>query len=167
MGVCLVGGSGVGAAVDAFNLNATYFEQAGVPVLGAIFNKLSVTGFYSLENCRTQVTAYFDQNVEQIEKGRRPFGFLPLYPAVAGKNAMQYVDEYFRIFGEHVDVGAVLEAAKRVKEDARVSGVRDTESADGRDPKRTKLENGSPSRPMRSREEIESNAIHMGAAPSA
>jgi hypothetical protein len=33
MGVVLVGGSGVGAAVDAFNLNATYFTQANVPVM--------------------------------------------------------------------------------------------------------------------------------------
>ena len=40
----------VAVVVDAFNLNATYFEAANVPVIGAIFNKLSLNGFYSLEN---------------------------------------------------------------------------------------------------------------------
>ena len=167
MGVCLVGGSGVGAAVDAFNLNATYFEQAGVPVLGAIFNKLSETGFYSLENCRTQVSSYFEQSAEQIAKGRRPFGFVPLFPRIAGKNAMQYVEEYLKVFGAHVDVNAIVEAAKQVKETGPV--VR-TAAETGRVPKRQKImdnSGGASSRPMRSREEIESSAIGMGAAPSA
>jgi len=169
MGVCLVGGSGVGAAVDAFNLNATYFEQAGVPVLGAIFNKLSETGFYSLENCRTQVSSYFDQNAEQIAKGRRPFGFVPLFPRIAGKNAMQYVEEYLKVFGAHVDVNAIVEAAKQVKAAGPV--VLRTAAETARVPKRQKLLDnsggGASSRPMRSREEIESSAIGMGAAPSA
>lgn len=167
VGVCLVGGSGVGAAVDAFNLNATYFEQAGIPVLGAIFNKLSETGFYSLENCRTQVTSYFDQNEEQIEKGHRPFGFLPLFPKIAGKNALQYVDEYFRIFGQNVDVKAILEAATRIKQNEQVQSVIEPTSGE-RVVKRQKL--AGPKRlprPLRSRKEIESVAINMGAAPSA
>ena len=50
--VLLIGKQGVGDAVDSFNINATYFAHANVPVIGAIFNKLSLDGFYSLENCR-------------------------------------------------------------------------------------------------------------------
>jgi hypothetical protein len=42
--VILIGKSGVGDAVDSFNLNATYFRAHGVPVLGAIFNKFQTTG---------------------------------------------------------------------------------------------------------------------------
>lgn len=65
MGVVFVGGSGVGGAVDGYNLNATYFARANVPVLGAIFNKLSLTGYYALEECQKQVTLYFDQHHHQ------------------------------------------------------------------------------------------------------
>lgn len=57
--VLLVGKSGVGDAVDSFNLCAAVFEQRGVPVIGAVFNKLSLTGAYSLERCSEYVRKYF------------------------------------------------------------------------------------------------------------
>jgi AAA domain len=58
LGVVLVGGSGVGAAVDAFNLNAAYFEhEAAIPVMGAIFNKLSAEGYYSLDSSSSVSTS--------------------------------------------------------------------------------------------------------------
>lgn len=167
MGVVLVGGSGVGAAVDAFNLNATYFEQAGVPVMGGIFNKLPESGFYSLENCKEQVTAYFHQSEEQLEKGRRPFGFVPLFPRIAGKFALTYVDEYIDIFRIHVDIDAIINAAQVLKDSLL------EESENGlRALKRIKL-SPSPQKhrytvvPVRSRQEIEAEAINAGAAPSA
>lgn len=50
--VLLVGKSGVGDAVDSFNLNACFFESRGVRVLGGVFNRISTSGFYSLERCR-------------------------------------------------------------------------------------------------------------------
>ncbi|KAL3668409.1 hypothetical protein V7S43_006497 [Phytophthora oleae] len=71
--VILVGKKGVGDAVDSFNLNATYFESHGVKVLGGIFNRLPDDGFYSLEHCRENVTAYF----EQFQPEKRVYGFLP------------------------------------------------------------------------------------------
>jgi dethiobiotin synthetase len=71
--VVLVGKKGVGDAVDSFNLNATFFESHGVKVLGGIFNRLPDDGFYSLEHCRENVTAYF----EQFQPEKRVYGFLP------------------------------------------------------------------------------------------
>ena len=37
---------GVGAAIDAYVMNAAYFTSLGVPVLGAIFNRGDNEGFY-------------------------------------------------------------------------------------------------------------------------
>lgn len=47
-----MGKSGVGDAVDSYNLNATFFESRGVRVLGAVFNRLPREGFYSVDQCR-------------------------------------------------------------------------------------------------------------------
>ena len=168
MGVVLVGGSGVGAAVDAFNLNATYFEQRHVPVMGGIFNKLSESGFYSLENCKEQVSAFFRQCAEQVEKGRRPFGFVPLFPRIAGNFALTYVDEFIEVFRAHVDIDAIIRAAQVLKES---SSLRDSER-EVQAPGRIKLlstppTHSSPVVSLRSRQEIEVEAISAGAAPSA
>ena len=160
MGVVLVGGSGVGGAVDAFNLNATYFSQAEVPVLGAIFNKLALDGFYSLENCRKQVTTYFNQNEKQQRLGRKPFGFVPLFPAIAKEGAMNHVEEYIDMFGKHVDVASIVEAAHRVK-----ASPSTLETNRSRPSKRQKV--SSAPRATRNRVDIEMKAINAGAAPSA
>lgn len=160
--VLLVGGSGVGAAVDGFNLNATYFEMAGVPVIGAIFNKLALDGFYSLESCREQVTRYFDQCDDQIKRSRRPFGFVPLYPEIAGVDGMNHVDAFLGVFGSHVSVEAILEAARGAKQPTPVQSAATSNGVHA--PKRRKLNT---SLPIRSRQEIETQAIVAGAAPSA
>lgn len=58
--VLLVSKSGVGDAVDSFNLNSwygnyfisknsSYFQSKGVTVLGAIFNKIPLEGYYNVE----------------------------------------------------------------------------------------------------------------------
>lgn len=39
--VLVVGKEGVGNAIDSFNLCASYYEHQGVPVIGAIFNRIS------------------------------------------------------------------------------------------------------------------------------
>jgi dethiobiotin synthetase len=71
--VVLVGKNGVGDAVDSYNINATYFESFGVRVLGGVFNKLDLSGFYSLELCKEAVSSYFSQF-----KGHQvPYGFIP------------------------------------------------------------------------------------------
>lgn len=71
--VMLVGPKGVGNAVDSFNLNSNFFESYGVPVLGAVFNRFETTGYYSLENCKSEISSYFSQFKTQYT----PFGFLP------------------------------------------------------------------------------------------
>ena len=168
IGVILVGGSGVGAAVDAFNLNAAYFEQSNVPVMGGIFNKLPDSGFYSRENCKEQISAYFRQSVEQVEKGRRPFGFVPIFPRIAGNFALEYVDEYIEMFRTHVDIHAIINAAQMRKESSSFLKSDD----EFQSPKRIKLLSALPTQhipvvSVRSRQEIEVEAITAGAAPSA
>jgi hypothetical protein len=114
-----------------------------------------------LENCRTQVTAYFDQNEMQKRLGRRPFGFVPLFPAIAGQEAMEHVEEYIRVFGDHVDFLSIVQAARRVKEDDSIELV----NGDSPPAKRQKVD-PTPKR-LRSRQDVETKAITAGAAPSA
>ncbi|CAM9480697.1 unnamed protein product [Ectocarpus fasciculatus] len=71
--VLLVGKSGVGDAVDSYNLNACFFEARGVRVLGGVFNRISTAGYYSLERCREAVTSYFSQ----ANPSALPYGFVP------------------------------------------------------------------------------------------
>lgn len=163
VGVLIVGGSGVGAAVDAFNLNATYFEARNVPVLGAVFNKLSLEGFYSLENCREQVTKYFDQTSGES----RPFGFVPLMPEIAGESAMEHVDEYIRLFRDHVDVKGLVEAAARYVPSMSKRGTSANSNGGSRPAKWLKLNGTGARKQTMSREAIEAKAKQAGAAPSA
>jgi hypothetical protein len=172
-GVLLVGGPGVGSAVDAFNLNATYFECGNVPVLGAVFNKLSPEGFYSLENCKKEISEYFAQVGRRHHgrmHGRKAFGFVPVFPKLGGADAFDHVHDFIRIFGDHFDMDALLEDAYAIQQrrpDGRTGG-------DGRSlvtiepPAAKKQRRAAPDdRPVRTREEIESLAIGAGAAPSA
>lgn len=71
--VLLIGKSGVGDAVDSYNLNAQFFETQGSHVLGGVFNKLALDGFYSLESCKEAVSSYFNQ----YKKNQRVYGFVP------------------------------------------------------------------------------------------
>jgi dethiobiotin synthetase len=71
--VVLVGKSGVGDAVDSYNLNSAFFEHSGVCVLGGIFNKLPLEGYYSVEACKGAVTQYF----ELFKSNQLPYGFVP------------------------------------------------------------------------------------------
>ncbi len=71
--VLLIGKSGVGDAIDSYNLNAAFFEQFGVHVLGGIFNKFELTGFYNLHACKDSISSYF----RQFKPHQSPYGFLP------------------------------------------------------------------------------------------
>ncbi|GBG29424.1 Hypothetical Protein FCC1311_056452 [Hondaea fermentalgiana] len=59
--VVLVCPSGVGNAIDSYNLNATFFEAHGVKVLGALFNRFSREGFYAVDKAEPSIRAYFAQ----------------------------------------------------------------------------------------------------------
>eukprot|EP00512_Aurantiochytrium_limacinum_P003128 CAMPEP_0171499648 /NCGR_PEP_ID=MMETSP0958-20121227/8548_1 /TAXON_ID=87120 /ORGANISM="Aurantiochytrium limacinum, Strain ATCCMYA-1381" /LENGTH=314 /DNA_ID=CAMNT_0012034233 /DNA_START=190 /DNA_END=1131 /DNA_ORIENTATION=+ len=59
--VVLVCPSGVGNAIDSFNLNATFFEAHGVPVLGGLFNRFPREGFYAVDKASPSIYSYFAQ----------------------------------------------------------------------------------------------------------
>ena len=125
-GAIIVCPPGVGAAVDSFNLSREYFEgkkddrgDARVPVVGAVFNRLPNNGYYSLAACKSAVSSYF----EQFEKGRsEAFGFIPEVPALADlretavtdpsllSKALPAVEQFGKLFEEHVDVLAIFQA---------------------------------------------------------
>jgi dethiobiotin synthetase len=88
--VLLVGKSGVGDAVDSYNLNSSYFESQGIPVLGAIFNKLELEGFYGLESCKSAISSYF----RQFRHGHEAYGFMPKIDVSQDENGFLTVDEY-------------------------------------------------------------------------
>jgi dethiobiotin synthetase len=71
--VLLIGKSGVGDAVDSHNLNSAFFQFHGCHVLGSIFNKLNLDGFYSLDACKGSVGDYFAQYLPT----QRAYGFVP------------------------------------------------------------------------------------------
>jgi len=64
--VLVMGKPGVGDAVDAFNLTASFFrtQGAGLAVRGAIFNRLQLGGYYALPKCAEAVGLYFGQLAE-------------------------------------------------------------------------------------------------------
>eukprot|EP00953_Heterococcus_sp_UTEX-ZZ885_P022597 12494-Heterococcus_DN1.PRE.2 len=99
--VVLVGKSGVGDAVDSYNLNACFFEAHGVRVLGGIFNKLPLDGYYSLHNCKQAVEQYFTN----LNKGL-PYGFIPtVTPAADEKLSAQMLID---ACASNVDVSRLL-----------------------------------------------------------
>jgi len=166
IGVLLVGGAGVGSAVDTFNLNAAYFEQKNIPVLGAVFNKLSLDGYYSLENCKREISLYFATNDYQIRRGRKPFGFIPLFSKIGGDDALDHVYDFIRAFGDHFDLSALLDSAAVVQQ-RDVSIVKEEYDKLQQNLKLSKISQGRGEEFFLPRDEIENSAIDAGAAPSA
>ena len=76
--VLLVGKKGVGDAVDSFNLNRSFFEYNSVPVLGTVFNKLPLEGYYSMALSSGAIEAYFGQFQPQYGL----YGFFPEVPLI-------------------------------------------------------------------------------------
>merc|ERR1740139_145815 len=114
--VLLIGRGGVGDAIDSFNINASYFEARGVPVVGAIFNRVATTGYYSVENCREAVGSYFQQNRPM----QTPFGFVAEVQGMETarddspgslNQAMASADSFVNAFIDAVDVPAIFAAA--------------------------------------------------------
>ena len=76
--VLLIGKSGVGDAVDSYNLNSTYFSSYQVKVLGGIFNKIPLDGYYSHEYSSAAITSYF----QQYKSDEMPYGYIPILQVV-------------------------------------------------------------------------------------
>eukprot|EP01038_Epipyxis_sp_PR26KG_P007334 gene7334-9997_t len=104
--VLLIGKSGVGDAIDSFNLNANYFENHGVTVLGGIFNKIPLDGYYNLNACKESINSYF----RQYQPHREPYGFLPLLNISSSDSENEYViEEALRqAFTDNVDIARLL-----------------------------------------------------------
>mmetsp|Transcript_15572 Transcript_15572/g.22957 ORF Transcript_15572/g.22957 Transcript_15572/m.22957 type:complete len:482 (-) Transcript_15572:336-1781(-) len=158
LGVLLVGPSGVGHAVDSFNLNANYFESRGIPVLGAIFNKLSIDGYYSLENCKDQVSSFF----QTYRSNCKAFGFVPMSPELASKNPLDQVEQFIDIFAKHVDTEAILQYA-RSAEESQMLPFNSNHFKKGRTAGSATLKSHGGARGWISRQEIEEKAKAAGA----
>lgn len=132
--VLLIGRSGVGDAVDSFNINATYFSDQNVPVIGAIFNKMNLDGFYSLSNCKEAIDMYFDK----FQPDKQAFGYIPEIPMLKNarenvasiskedqlKEAVKAADLFVEKFVQHVNVDAIVDSARK----ATVSYIESTAS---------------------------------------
>ena len=124
--VLLIGKSGVGDAVDSFNINATYFTHRNVPVIGALFNKLSLDGFYSLKNCKEAIDMYF----HQYQPERTAFGYIPEIPSLKNarehvanaskedqlKQSLEMADLFVNEFSKHANVDLIIKGAKGATE---------------------------------------------------
>jgi len=123
--VLVVGKRGVGDAVDSYNLNAVYFRQKHVPVIGAIFNRLPIEkdNFYSLENCKTAITTYFnDKHNQRVYGGihEEAFGFVPEIKGLSldtnnDDDNVDAANAFVEVFDEHVDVKKILEKALELR----------------------------------------------------
>ena len=179
--VLLIGKSGVGDAVDSFNINATYFAHKNVPVIGAIFNKLSLEGFYSLENCKEAIEMYF----HKFQPDKTTFGFIPEIPSLVSarqniantskddqpKQALETADAFVDQFRQYVDAEAIIKSAKDAT-DSFTKGHIDsalgkrlavTPANEQQPTKQMKLDNKSPG-PLLTRAQIEAMASAQGAA---
>ena len=110
----------MGDAVDSFNMNATYFAYRDVPVIGAIFNKLSLDGYYSLSNCKEAIDLYF----RQAQPDRVAFGFIPEIPSLTNvreqvvnasnteqSSSLALADLFVVEFSKHVNVDRIISMA--------------------------------------------------------
>jgi hypothetical protein len=127
--VLIVGKSGVGDAVDSFNLNSTFFEYHKVTVLGAIFNRLSLEeGFYSLPNCKKAVEQYFHQT---FQDSKVAFGFIPELNTNNNNNnnsnkvdnstisdELKQANDFVFLFMKYVNVLKIISAARKVQQKA-------------------------------------------------
>lgn len=168
LGVIIVGKSGVGDAIDSYNLNSSYFEAKGVPVIGGIFNRLSTQGYYSLDNCKSAISSYFTQykTSESSSFSQEAFGFLPESKELA--HAMDNVETFIELFGQHVNILNILKKAQALRD-----GPNENDGGMKSKPtKRQKLPQESTNATSRqsvarSRADIENLALKQGAATSA
>jgi len=74
--VVVVGRPGVGDAIDSMDMITSYFNAAGVTVLGAIWNKIpALSTYHTFDDCVRYVTQYFKTRYHQPFS---PYGFIPV-----------------------------------------------------------------------------------------
>ena len=80
-------------------MNSNYFLSQGVPVLGGIFNRGDLDGFYHYASCGEHITRFFAMN-----RGRESvFGVIPEVPAL---NGLREKVGMMMLAGESKDGGA-------------------------------------------------------------
>jgi hypothetical protein len=94
-----------------------FFEYAGVRVLGGIFNKIALEGFYNVESCRAAVTSYF----EQYRPGCSAYGFVPIMAMESSGGGGGEEEEVvvspalLEVFMSHVAVREIISDALRAQ----------------------------------------------------
>mmetsp|Transcript_52526 Transcript_52526/g.151386 ORF Transcript_52526/g.151386 Transcript_52526/m.151386 type:complete len:366 (-) Transcript_52526:239-1336(-) len=102
--VLLVCKSGVGSAIDSFNLNRCYFVSRGVPVIGAVFNLGALDGFYAWDKCSEMIEKYFSSDAGRRE---RYYGVVPIAQGLDGlrerisETAEEHVREMAAVNASH------------------------------------------------------------------
>ncbi len=140
--VLIVGKKGVGDAIDSYNMNVTYFERFGCPVLGCIFNRLPASGYYALDECEANVRKYFTNHGK-----RAPYGFLPELTEFSP-------EEMVKSFSSRVDVSRLMDDVAALQRE-KIRGGSKTESL-----------TAAVMVKRASRTEVEEEAVTEGAAPS-
>ena len=173
--VLLVGKSGIGDAIDSYNLNATYFTCKNIPVIGAIFNRFSTdpNDYYNLDRCKESIEFYFQQN----KHGRRTdqvFGFLPellepmSLPTTLDADSTIRINNFISLFSSHVHVQGILDSALALSQDTALVVTPGVDESSHIDKKVKKVMstgfNASITHVFLSRDEIEATAKRLGAA---
>jgi len=108
--VLLVGKAGVGDAVDSYNLNSIFFESQDITVLGGVFNKFPLTGYYNLTSCKESIELYFSQ----YRSNHRLYGFIPTVEnagmAIDDDNGTEwsFEDSFMKDFMARFDMNALI-----------------------------------------------------------
>ena len=83
---------------------------------------MNLDGFYSLTNCKEAIDMYFDK----FQSDKQAFGYIPQIPALTNarenvasisqedqlKEAVKSADLFVETFAEHVNVDAIVDAAR-------------------------------------------------------
>jgi len=149
---------------------STYFSYNDVTVLGCIFNKVPVEGYYSLENVKPVVTQWFDKFATPFGKGRA-YGFVPVIPVLEGARdnsekmdeALKEIDDFRQVFVENVDCEGLVRDCLEYFE--KGGAGRESEPLTNGRTQRSAVEavRIAPTEMKRSRQEIEKEAMQKGA----
>ena len=77
-------------------------------MLGGIFNKIALEGYYNVESCRTAVTSYFKQH----SKNCKAYGFIPTMPISDSDDHNDIVSpDFLQVFSNSVSVRDIIHDA--------------------------------------------------------
>lgn len=113
--VLIVTPTGVGHAVDSYDLNASYFKYNGVNVLGGVINLCERTGFYSVDACFEWCERSLRSNGETL------FGALPKFQSMMDLRDSGKEEEWLdtelqgvmREFERRVNIEGLLKSMKK------------------------------------------------------